>query len=166
MDELREVSEKCVKLLSQRGLTIAFAESCTGGLCAKALTDVSGASSVFECGVVSYSGRIKNKILGVSREILDEYGEVSSQTAEAMARGAAEISGADIGVGITGIAGPTGETKTKKVGLIYLSVFFEGKTYTEMLELYESSFDREKRRVFTASRAFRNVIEILQKRGS
>ena len=161
MSELSEICASCVRALSERGLTISFAESCTGGLCAKTLTDVSGASSVFECGIVSYSGRIKHEILGVPRDVLDTYGEVSQQTAEAMATGVARISGADIGIGITGIAGPTGATATKKVGLIYLSVFYKGEIHSQKLELYDVSYSRERRRIHTATRAFQTVMNLL-----
>ena len=127
--------EKLVKLLLDKNLRIATAESCTGGLLAKKITDVSGASRIFEMGLVAYANRIKQEFLDVSEEILIEKGAVSSETAEAMARGIAKISKADIGVGITGIAGPTGGTPEKPVGLVYFSVYFNGEVTTNELRL-------------------------------
>lgn len=118
-------SQKLVNLLLSKKLKIATAESCTGGLLAKTITDVSGASSVFDMGIVSYANEIKNKFLNVPNEILNTVGAVSYETAEAMAKGIVEAANADIGVGITGIAGPTGGTSEKPVGLVYYSIYFK-----------------------------------------
>jgi len=112
-----------IEILRDRKLKIATAESCTGGLLAKKITDVSGASEVFEMGIVSYANRIKNEFLDVSNEVLDTIGAVSEETARQMAIGIADLAKSDIGVGITGIAGPGGGTKEKPVGLIYISVY-------------------------------------------
>ncbi len=114
--------EKLVKLLKEKKMTVATAESCTGGLIAKRITDISGSSSVFECGIVSYSNRIKNEILGVSEETLAKYGAVSEQTAREMVSGALKVSGADIAVSVTGIAGPDSDGTDKPVGLVYIAV--------------------------------------------
>ena len=112
------IQNRLVKILNERGLKIATAESCTGGLLSEMITDVPGASSVFECGVCSYSNRIKHAVLGVSQETLDIYTEVSTQTAEEMALGVQRISGADIAVSTTGVAGPTGGTEENPVGTV------------------------------------------------
>ena len=117
---LSENAQDCLRILIQNHKLIAVAESCTGGLIAKLITDQSGASEVFECGVVSYSGAIKHRLLNVRDETLNSYGEVSAQTAAEMDAGIANLGHSDIGVGVTGIAGPTGATATKKVGLIYV----------------------------------------------
>jgi nicotinamide-nucleotide amidase len=103
-----------------RGLTLATAESCTGGLVASRLTSVAGSSDVFLGSVVSYANSVKESELGVPAAVLEEHGAVSAETAEAMARGARERLGADVAVSVTGIAGPGGATPGKPVGLVYL----------------------------------------------
>jgi len=104
-----------------RGLKVATAESCTGGLVAAALTDIAGSSHVVDRGFVTYSNQAKQKMLGVSSETLRDYGAVSRQTAEAMARGAIARSNADIAVAITGVAGPGGGSADKPVGLVHFA---------------------------------------------
>lgn len=120
--ENANLQETVVKLLNEKGMTLATAESCTGGLIAKKITDISGASNCFHCGMVTYSNDQKEKFLGVSHETLESYGAVSEQTALEMSRGVMERTGADIGIGVTGIAGPGGGTAEKPVGLVYISV--------------------------------------------
>lgn len=115
--------EECVStLLIERNLHIACAESCTGGLLSKRLTDVSGSSAYVTENYVTYSNEAKVRILGVKQEILDAYGAVSSQTAKEMAEKVRKIAGGDIGIGITGIAGPTGGTPEKPVGLVFIGI--------------------------------------------
>ncbi len=114
-----------VNKLIEKKLVIATAESCTGGLLAKKITDVSGSSKVFEMGLVSYANRIKNEFLEVPNEVLNTVGAVSEETAKQMAIGVAKLAKSDIGVGITGIAGPTGGTQKKPVGLVYYSIYFK-----------------------------------------
>ncbi len=111
-----------VRLLGERGLHLATAESCTGGLVAKLLTDVSGASQVFGMGLVTYANEAKMKWLGVPAAMLEEHGAVSEPVARAMAEGVREVAGSDLGIGITGVAGPTGGTPEKPVGLIYIAL--------------------------------------------
>lgn len=101
---------------------IATAESCTGGLISKRLTEVGGVSQVFDCGICSYANEIKHKVLGVSQEALDTQGAVSEEVARQMAQGVRKLAGADYGVSTTGIAGPTGGTAEKPVGLVYIAV--------------------------------------------
>ena len=120
--DVESLEEAVVRELAARKLTIATAESCTGGLLAKRLTDVPGASDVFHMGCVAYANEVKTTLLGVPEETLRRYGAVSPQTAEAMARGVRERSGADYGVGVTGVAGPGGGTAEKPVGLVYLAL--------------------------------------------
>lgn len=110
------------KLLLETGLSIAVAESCTGGLIAAGLTDIPGSSGYFKGGVVAYSNEMKNEILGVPDEILDQYGAVSKQTAVAMAEGVRQLAGSDLGLAVTGIAGPGGGTPAKPRGLVYISM--------------------------------------------
>lgn len=111
-----------VKLLREKKAKIATAESCTGGLLSKRITDVAGASEVFEFGVCTYANGMKEKVLGVDHADLERLGAVSPEVAAQMAKGARVVSGAEIGIGITGIAGPGGGTPEKPVGLIYIAV--------------------------------------------
>ena len=103
-------------------MTAALAESCTGGLIARRITSVPGASEVFGCGLVTYSNEMKMQLLGVSPETLAAHGAVSPETAIEMARGARKVGHADVGVGVTGIAGPGGGTAQKPVGLFYAAI--------------------------------------------
>lgn len=119
--KLRQASEQLLDLCRTRGLRIATAESCTGGLVAGALTEIAGASDVVERGFVVYSNEAKQDMLGVSSATLRRYGAVSAETAAAMAVGALKNSRADLTVAITGIAGPGGGTKQKPVGLVHFA---------------------------------------------
>lgn len=118
-------------LLRQLGLTIAVAESATGGLISSAITDIPGSSDYFKGSVVSYSDDIKAEVLGVSRETLEKYGAVSEQTASEMALGVRKLMGADIGLSDTGIAGPGGATPEKPVGLFYIGLSSKQGTKVE-----------------------------------
>ncbi len=117
-------------LLREQGLTLAVAESCTGGLICHRLTNVSGSSDYFLGGVVTYSNQAKMDIIMVPEDILAARGAVSSETARAMAVGVAEIFHADIGLSVTGIAGPTGGTPQKPVGTVYLGLAMPRKVNT------------------------------------
>ena len=111
-----------VRKLMERKLTIASAESCTGGMFGAAMTDVPGVSAVFDSSLVTYSNEAKIRELGVRPETLEQYGAVSEQTAREMAEGVRRVSGADIGVSVTGIAGPDGGTEEKPVGTVYIGL--------------------------------------------
>lgn len=150
--DMPNIETALVELLKKHGLKIALAESCTGGFAAKRITDISGASSVFDCGVVSYSNEIKNKILGVSKEDLKTYGAVSEPVARQMAEGVRKLSGADFGVGITGIAGPLSDGTDKPVGLSFVAI--NHKNGTECIKIMTSRHDRDYNRYVNASRAF------------
>lgn len=129
------LEEAVIKELVKRNLTLASAESCTGGLIAGKIVDYPGASEVFLDGVVSYSNESKVKRLGVSQETLDKYGAVSEKTAREMAEGVIKAMDADVGVSSTGVAGPGGGTDEKPVGLIYVAVSIKGKTTVKKLNL-------------------------------
>ena len=111
-----------IKLLIKKKLKISFAESCTGGLLASSITSISGASKVFNLGLVTYSNQSKIKILMVNRNIIKKYGAVSYECCYAMVKNLSKISKANINISITGIAGPKGGTKQKPVGLVYIGV--------------------------------------------
>ena len=134
--------ELLVQCLKEKGLTLATAESCTGGLLGKRITDVSGASSVYPGGVVSYSNDVKAKILGVSEDDLRTYGAVSEPVARQMAEGVRKVIGADFGVGITGIAGPKSDDTKKPVGLVFIAASNGAITLCE-----EKHFDGERSEV-------------------
>lgn len=115
---LNKVSER----LKTLNLSIATAESCTGGLLAHSLTNISGSSEYFDRGIISYSNQAKQELLNVTEKTLQEHGAVSKQTAKVMAIGIRERSNVNIGISTTGIAGPTGGTKEKPVGLVYIGI--------------------------------------------
>lgn len=116
------MEETVGKLFISRGWTLAVAESCTGGLVAHRLTEVPGSSAYVDRGIVSYSNHAKEKLLGVPPEVLEKYGAVSLEVAQAMARGVKRRSRVDIGMGITGIAGPGGGSKSKPVGMVCMAI--------------------------------------------
>ena len=120
--EKKEILEKISLILKDKKLTIASAESCSGGLISHTLTNISGSSDYFDRGIVSYSNKAKMELLGVPEDVLEKYGTVSEQVAKAMAEGIRTKSNVDIGLSTTGIAGPTGGTKEKPVGLVYIGL--------------------------------------------
>ncbi len=122
MSDVEILAAKVLRAFQDRGLKIATAESCTGGMVSAAITDLAGASNVLERGFVTYSNEAKNEMLGVSPETLDRYGAVSAETAREMAAGALAHSHADVAVSITGVAGPGGGTAEKPVGLVWFGI--------------------------------------------
>ena len=111
-----------IRILTKKKLKISFAESCTGGLLASTITSISGASKVFNLGLVTYSNQAKIKVLKVNKNIIKKYGAVSQECCSAMVKNLSRISKANINVSITGIAGPKGGTKQKPVGLVYIGI--------------------------------------------
>jgi nicotinamide-nucleotide amidase len=128
--DCESLQAELVEKLIQNKKTIAVAESCTGGLLGAKLTEIMGASTVFLGGVISYSNIIKINNLGVDQQTIIDFGAVSKQTASEMASNIRQKTGADIGIGITGIAGPSGGTEEKPVGLVYIGIDYCGKTQT------------------------------------
>lgn len=116
------LAEKVFELLLRRGMTLATAESCTGGLLAAEITRIPGVSDVFLGGVVSYSNDAKRDVLKVPEDVLNDKGVVSEEVAKLMAEGVRRLFGADVGVGISGIAGPSGGSPAKPVGLVYCHI--------------------------------------------
>lgn len=153
------MEHKLVELLKNKNYSISFAESCTCGLLASKIGNVPGASDVFNESYVTYANLSKIKILGVREETLETYGAVSCQTALEMSKGVKNISNSDIGIGITGIAGPGGGTNEKPVGLVYISVC----TPTEhAYERYIFDGDRYNVRNSAANKAIEIVINLLK----
>jgi PncC family amidohydrolase len=119
---VKKISQKIVRLLKKKKLKISFAESCTGGLLSSALTSVSGSSKIFTLGLVAYSNQSKNRVLKVPKQIIRKHGAVSMQCCLSMINNLSKISKSNIAVSITGIAGPSGGTKKKPVGLVYVGI--------------------------------------------
>lgn len=158
---MTDYAQQAVALLKEKKLKITTAESCTGGLIAKMITDISGSSGVFDCGIVSYSNEIKMALLGVSEETLLQFGAVSEQTVREMSEGALRISGADISVAVSGIAGPLSDATDKPVGLIFIAVNMNGKI---TVKKFNNQFDvniRENNRNSAANEALKLVCNIL-----
>ena len=149
------IEEAVAKLLMERKQTVAFAESCTGGLCAKRLTDIPGTSEIFHCGVVSYSNDIKMKVLGVKAETIEKYTEVSAECAKEMAEGVRLLSGADYAVSITGYAGPGDD---EEVGLIYIGISSKNETRSvKLLTGHKGTSCRDYNRLVASSKAFNEL---------
>jgi nicotinamide-nucleotide amidase len=142
------------RLLAAQNATLALAESCTGGLLAKRLTDMPGSSAYFKEGLVTYSNESKERLLGVPHELLVEHGAVSKPVACKMAEGARLLAGADYGLSVTGIAGPEGGTEEKPVGLVFVGLSDAGETFAERLDLSAWARSRDAIRERSANRAF------------
>ncbi len=155
--DAESIEAATVSLMKEKKVTAAFAESCTSGLCAKRITDISGASEVFHCGVVSYSNGIKEKLLGVSADDLDRFGAVSDIVAAQMALGVKRLSGADYGVAVTGMAGPTSDDPEKEVGLIYVAVTDGESLYLKEFHGRKSGNCRDYNRFVSASNAINQL---------
>lgn len=151
------IEEAVVEKLKEKHMKVATAESCTGGLIAKRITDVPGASEVFDCGIISYANEIKHRVLGVSEDDLNKYGAVSEPVARQMAQGALKVSGADIAVSVTGIAGPDSDSTNKPVGLVYIGLADRDNVWVR--ELRTSRKDRSYNRYVSASNAL-NMIRL------
>jgi nicotinamide-nucleotide amidase len=154
--DLKQLSSQVGRRLTDNNLTIATAESCTGGLLSHVLTNVSGSSGYFIGGVVAYSNQIKNAILGVRPETLEAFGAVSEATAKEMACGVRKKFKTDLGLSTTGIAGPTGGTPKKPVGLVWIGITTKDRTMA-----YECHFeaDREGIKTLTVNELLKRLIE-------
>ena len=153
---MMNLEEKIVFELQKRKQTVTTAESCTGGLLAGRILNVSGASAVYNEGHITYSNEAKERLLGVSHETLETYGAVSKETAAEMARGAALVANANVGLSTTGIAGPTGGAPEKPVGLVYVGCYYDGEVAVEECRF---TGDREQNR----SAAVTAALELLWK---
>ena len=157
------IEQRVVELLKENKMTVATAESCTAGYIPKRLTDIPGASEVFGCGIISYSNEIKQQLLGVKKETLDRFGAVSEQTAREMAAGVRRVSGADIGISVTGIAGPGSDGTDKPVGLCFIALDAEDMQACEKVETGKN--DREYNRYVNASRALNLARIYIERKG-
>ena len=149
MMENREIIEKLI----EKKIVVSTAESCTGGMIASAITDVPGSSTIFGYGMVTYSNEAKRMILGVKKETLDRVGAVSEETAFEMAKGLKRVSGADVAVSVTGIAGPGGGSEQKPVGLVYMGLA-KGEEIFVKKNLFSGSRDEIRRQTVNTALNF------------
>lgn len=156
-----EPEKEVFALLTKSKLTLAAAESCTGGLIAERITNLPGASNVFVGGVVSYTNQVKVKVLGVEQALLDEFGAVSEPVAKAMAEGVRAVTGADLGVSVTGVAGPASDERNNPVGTVYLALATQDGTSCMLCRFGDQS--RERIRSLAADSAFDMVRQYLEK---
>lgn len=159
--DVGSLQKAVVALLLDKQMKIATAESCTAGLLSGRLTEVAGVSAVFECGVAAYSKEIKHNILGVPNELLEQYGAVSPKVASAMAVGARRVGNADLGVGITGVAGPD-TSEGKPVGTVYVALADEKRVWVKKIDTREGAVDREYIRYLATSHALDLVRRYLE----
>ncbi len=161
MDEVSvRIERKIGRELAKHSLTLCTAESCTGGLIAGRITNVSGSSGYFEGSFVTYSNRAKTILIDVPAELIEKYGAVSDETARAMAEGARARLDTDISVAVTGIAGPTGGTPEKPVGTVYIAVALEGRT---TVRKFRFDGTRHAIRMQTAEEALKFVLDEIER---
>jgi PncC family amidohydrolase len=153
-----ELPDKISNMLKNQKLVIATAESCTGGLIAHTLTNISGSSEYFDRGIVSYSNRAKMELLDVPEDMLKKYGAVSMEVAKSMAKGVRIKSNVDIGISTTGIVGPTGGSKEKPVGLVFIAVSTERNT---VVKKFNFSGDRSQNKKSTCDAALDMLLDVL-----
>ena len=158
---MHDLVDELTELLGEKNMTLVTAESCTGGLLAATITHKPGVTRIYECGFVTYSNESKTDLLGVPAAILEEHGAVSSQTAEAMARGALERTKAHLSVSITGIAGPDGGTPKKPVGLVYFGYALKGGSVGSLEHRFSGS--RQDIQSAAATMALKHLIAVLHK---
>lgn len=158
---MKKAAQALIERLSSGSMTVATAESCTGGMIGEVLTSVPGASGCYGFGFITYANEAKENLLGVSHQTLDSHGAVSPQTACEMAEGALRVSSADIAISVTGIAGPGGGSAQKPVGLVYIGIASAG---TQTVA-YKNNFggDRDAVRRATVKRALELALEALEK---
>lgn len=159
LSKTEELKEKLFSLLCKNNLKISTAESCTGGMIGASITSIPGISAYYECGFVTYSNEAKHKLIGVKKETLEKCGAVSSQTVLEMAQGALLVSGADIAVSVSGIAGPGGGSKEKPVGLVYIGCASKDKSF---FERFVFKGNREEVRQQTVNSALEMIIKRIE----
>ena len=157
---MNSIEENIAEILIKKELKIATTESCTGGLLSSRLTDVSGSSAFIHLNLVTYSNQAKNKILGVQLSTLENFGAVSEECAKEMAEGLHKLTHADICVSTTGIAGPTGGTADKPVGLMYSGIYFCGKTTVSKILMPSDTPRKDMKQKFT-DEVLKNIYTML-----
>ena len=149
------ISSKVVRILTKKKLSVAFAESCTGGLLASTITSISGSSKVFNMGLITYSNNAKVKLLKVPKKTIIKYGAVSYETCLSMVENLSKISKSNISISITGVAGPNGGTKQKPVGLVYVGLKKGRKT------IIKKNLFKNKGRIFIQKATVKKVLKMI-----
>lgn len=160
-----KTEQTVARIMFNKSMTISVAESCTGGLVSSRLTDIPGSSAFIKENYVTYANEAKVKLLGVSEQTLEAYGAVSEQCAREMAEGLFERTNCDISLATTGIAGPGGETETKKIGLMYVAIKNKYTTQVKKIEI-NPFFKRKKMKFIFSQKALEFIIEFLNKNNS
>lgn len=162
------VTARVVEYMIAKSITLSTAESCTGGMVSQTVTSVSGASAVFKGGVCSYTEEMKMKLLGVSRQTLERYTVYSAQVASEMSLGVMKLTGSDAAIGVTGIAGPSGGSKEKPVGTVYVSARYKEAEKVCDLMLYKEyeDMDRNFIRKITTQKALEMLWELMHEQES
>ncbi len=161
-ESIHKLASAVVTALESSSKAVATAESCSGGWIAKAITDIAGASAVFHYGIVSYSNGAKESLLGVKNETLVEHGSVSEAVVREMARGVMNLSGSDIAVAVSGVAGPDGGSDAKPVGTVWFAwAIRDGAKKNVATNLQQFSGDRELIRELTVAHALQGVLDRL-----
>ena len=155
------IEEQVVNKLIDRGFRISFAESCTGGLCCGTLVNVSNASKVLDMSFVTYANEAKVELINVNPETIENYGVVSEQVAGEMCKGVAEKAHSEVGVGITGVAGPTGGTAKKPVGMVCFGFYILGNVTTRTIQF--GNIGRNEVRAKSVDFVFNTLAELLEK---
>lgn len=155
------IEEQVVNKLIDRGFRISFAESCTGGLCCGTLVNVSNASKVLDMSFVTYANEAKVELINVNPETIESYGVVSEQVAGEMCKGVAEKAHSEVGVGITGVAGPTGGTAKKPVGMVCFGFYVLGNVTTRTMQF--GNIGRNEVRAKSVDFVFNTLAELLEK---
>jgi nicotinamide-nucleotide amidase len=158
--EISDLSKRVLIKSRVNDLRVVTAESCTGGLIAASLTEIPGSSDVVECGFIVYADNTKSKLLGVQKSLIERVGSVSEEVACAMAKGAIENSSAQLSLAVTGIAGPTGGTKLKKIGLVHIAALREGQDVRHCV--YEfGDLGRSQVRLLTVVAALKQLLRVM-----
>ncbi len=160
LDLIDKLKQRLILVLKQRNITLSTAESCTGGMVGACLTSIPGISAHYGYGFVTYSNDAKQKLIGVNAETLKKHGAVSAETAIEMAQGALKVSGADIAVSVTGIAGPGGGTDEKPVGTVWIAVASKTEIHTQKMSFGD---DRLRTIERTVNQTFANLLRLLNK---
>tara|TARA_B110001452_G_scaffold3685_1_gene3337 strand:+ start:4624 stop:5127 length:504 start_codon:yes stop_codon:yes gene_type:complete len=156
---MKSLAKKVVQKLIKKSLNISFAESCTGGLLSSSITSINGSSKVFNLGLVTYSNKAKTNILKVPKKVINKYGAVSKECCLSMVKNLSKISKTNISVSITGIAGPSGGTKLKPIGLVYIGIKRGNKIL--IIKKKFKSKNRSTIQELSAKKALKDVLKII-----
>ena len=159
---MTDILNKVSKKLHQKKISLATAESCTGGWLAKRITDLAGSSAIFDRGFVTYSNDSKQQMLGVQKNTIDGYGAVSEEVVKEMAKGAIENSNADISISISGVAGPDGGTEEKPVGMVCFGFMLRGQKPRSLTKIFDG--ERDKIRALAVDFALTEIDKIVSEK--